>query len=213
MKKSILSSSVLNPIQASSYIDQVESLVSVRQQVSSPQTCNSSLTQVQSCDLSLPSLLQRVSRTTSVASFPADHSSRFSFLHCRVWSPRERENAPQHPSPLHRGSQHEGCQVRRLPRHRALRTTGRHLLRSGVSLDGFQPVLACAVTLMAPPLAPLPQSVTPCATPSARPAFRPPAAFLLSTPPTSPKLCAERRPTRPPCKSKRPAGTFAWRDG
>lgn len=52
-----------------------------------------------------------------------------SFLNCRVWSSCERENAPQHPSSLHCGPQHEGCQVCRLPGHCAFWTTGCHLSR------------------------------------------------------------------------------------
>lgn len=57
-------------------------------------------------------------------------------LHCllvllyRVWSSCERKNASQHPSSFHRGPQHEGCQVCRLPGHCAFWTASCHLSRS-----------------------------------------------------------------------------------
>lgn len=60
--------------------------------------------------------------------FSIGNSSLF-FLCCRVWPSCERENAPQHPTSFHCGSQHEGCKVCRLPGHCAFRTTGCHLFR------------------------------------------------------------------------------------
>lgn len=52
------------------------------------------------------------------------------FLLFRIWSSCERTNASQHPSSLHCGPQHEGCQVRRLPGHCAFWTASCHLFRS-----------------------------------------------------------------------------------
>lgn len=150
------------------------------------------------------------------------------FLCCRVWPSRERENAPQHPTSFHCGSQHEGCKVCRLPGHCAFRTSGCHLFRFLSFEIIFSAVYHCLFedswyrrwyllfnksnNLFDPSFL-WPQSVTPCATLNARPVFRPRAVCLLSMPLTSQKLCAEKRQTPPRCRSKRPVGTFAWRDG